>query len=165
MLDIHKPRLHTTVQRRHTHIRSPSRFVKSEIEEIVLGWISNWALIEFSSVSLCDIVCSNVAAYGTKMDGLAWKRLFQRPLLLFCLNINATLRFWSHTARLYGVLISENKGYSPRRGFILAFIPPVQQKGHLQHMLLLQHEFCTNLKVFPFFCFICSSLYGKILIS
>lgn len=109
MLDIHKPRLHTTVQRRHTHIRSPSRFVKSEIEEILLGWISKWALIEFSSVSLCDIVCPNVAAFGTKMDGLAWKRLFQRPLLLFCLNINATLRFWSHTARLYGVWYQRTK--------------------------------------------------------
>lgn len=62
-------------------------------------------------------------------------------------------------------LISENKGYSPRRDFILAFIPPVQQKGHLQHMLLLQLGFCTKLKVFPFFCFNCSNLYGKILIS
>lgn len=52
---------------------------------------------------------SRYSAFGMKRDGLAWETLFQRPLLLFWLNINVTLRFWSHTALLYGFDIREQR--------------------------------------------------------
>lgn len=74
------------------HTRWPRRLVDRGTAEIWLCWNSKWTLIEFPTVSSCDTVCPNVARWKWKGDGHAWETLFQRPLLLFWLNINVSLR-------------------------------------------------------------------------
>lgn len=65
-------------------------------------------------------------------------------------------------------LISENKGYSPRQGLIVACIPPVQKKkGQPGDVSVLRYAFCRA-ESFPFipssFFFLLYSIWKNILL-
>lgn len=137
----------------HTHARSPSCLVNWGKVEILLGWISKWTSIEFPTVFLYDIVCPNIVHLKWKEMVLHGKHHFKGHCHYFgCISM--LLSDFDPIQHYCMGLISENKGYSPRLGFIL--YSPVQAKGHPHDVSVLLCAFYRAESFWSFIPFFCS---------
>ncbi len=144
----------------HTRARSPSCPLNWGKAEILLGWISKWTSIEFPAVFHCDIVCPNIVHLEWKGMVLHGKHYFKGHCCYFGW-ISMFLSDFDPIQHYCMGLISENKGYSPRRGLILACIPWCRQKGTSTRCVsVLLCAFCRA-ESFSFYL-IFFVLYGKI---